>query len=68
MLILFFATYAPGATDEAHRTAILSANLVCRVVANAIQIAIGLVCMRSQLARNLAGAQEVKATTAKEPA
>jgi hypothetical protein len=53
MLIFFFAAYAPGATDESHRTAILAANMVCRVIANAIQLTIGLFCMRSQLARDL---------------
>lgn len=53
MLILFFAAYAPGNTDESHRAAVLAANLVCRVIANAIQLSIGLFCMRNQLARNL---------------
>lgn len=53
MLIYFFAAYAPGATDESHKAAILAANFVCRVVANVIQALIGLVCMRNQLARDL---------------
>jgi hypothetical protein len=53
MLILFFAAYAPGTTDQSHRAAILAANMVCRVIANIIQVTIGLFCMRSQLARDL---------------
>jgi hypothetical protein len=53
MLILFFAVYAPGTTDESHKAAILAANGVCRVVANVIQALIGLICMRSQLTRDL---------------
>ena len=66
MLILFFAAYAPGTTSESHRTAILSANLVCRVIANAIQIVIGLVCMRSQLARNLGRPQDAPAAATQQ--
>ena len=53
MLIHFFAAYAPGTTDESHKTAILAASLVCRVTANVIQALIGLFCMRNQLARDL---------------
>jgi hypothetical protein len=53
MLIHFFAAYAPGATDESHKTAILAASFVCRLVANVIQALIGLFCMRNQLARDL---------------
>ena len=53
MLILFFAAYAPGTTEQSHRAAILAANMSCRVIANIIQFTIGLVCMRSQLARDL---------------
>ncbi len=65
MLILFFATYAPGATDESHRAAVLAANLLCRVIANAIQLSIGFFCMRNQLARDL---RKVGKEVAKEPA
>jgi len=53
MLIHFFAAYAPGTTDEAHKAAILAASFVCRFVANIIQALIGLFCMRNQLARDL---------------
>lgn len=53
MLIHFFAAYAPGTTDEAHKAAILAASFVCRFVANVIQALIGLVCMRNQLGRDL---------------
>ena len=53
MLILFFADYAPGATPGAREAVVLASSLVTQVVANVIQIAIGLGCMRSQLARAL---------------
>jgi len=53
MLIHFFLGYAPGATDESRKAAILAASLVCQVIANIIQVSIGLFCMRNQLARDL---------------
>jgi len=55
MMILFFAEYAPGATTGAREAVVLTASLLTQVVANFIQIFIGLVCMRSQLARGLGG-------------
>ena len=55
MMILFFATYAPGATTGAREAAVLAASLLAQVVANVMQILIGLGCMRSQLARGLGG-------------
>jgi hypothetical protein len=58
MWTLFFAAYAPGTTDQAHRAAILAASLLCRVVANAVQLSIGLFCMRNQLARELRKASQ----------
>jgi hypothetical protein len=53
MLIHFFLGYAPGATDESRKAAILAASLVCQVIANIVQVSIGLFCMRNQLARDL---------------
>ncbi len=53
MMILFFAEYAPGATAGAREAVVLAASLLTQVVANVIQIGIGLVCMRTELARTL---------------
>jgi hypothetical protein len=53
MLILLFSAYAPGSNDESRRAAILAASLVCQAIAMVIQMSIGLVCMRNQLARDL---------------
>jgi hypothetical protein len=66
MMILFFATYAPGATTGAREAAVLAASLLSQVVANVMQILIGLGCMRSQLARGLGRQSETGAR--KEPA
>lgn len=66
MLIHFFLGYAPGATDESRKAAILAASLVCQVIANIIQVSIGLFCMRNQLARDLrkVGKQDPEAGSA----
>jgi len=53
MFIHFFAAYAPGNTDESRRAVILAATLVAQAIAFAVQLSIGLLCMRSQLARSL---------------
>jgi hypothetical protein len=53
MQILFFASYAPGATSETRSAAVLAAGLLAQAVAFVIQFSIGLVCMRNQLARGL---------------
>jgi hypothetical protein len=57
MLNLFFNVYAPGNTVEARKATIIAASLFMQVVANVIQICIGFVCMRNQLARDLAKVQ-----------
>jgi hypothetical protein len=61
MQILFFASYAPGATSEARSAAVLAAGLLAQAVAFVIQFSIGLVCMRSQLARGLSARNGVSA-------
>jgi hypothetical protein len=53
MLIHFFAQYAPGGTGEARQAAVLTASLLCQAVALVIQLSLGLICMRNQLARGL---------------
>jgi hypothetical protein len=65
MFIHFFAAYAPGATDEARRAVVLAATLVAQAVAFAVQLSIGLLCMRSQLARSLGRAKEPEAAAEK---
>jgi hypothetical protein len=57
MFIHFFAAYAPGNTDESRRAVILAATLVAQAIAFAVQLSIGLLCMRSQLARSLGQAK-----------
>ena len=66
MMIHFFSSYAPGATDEARWAAILAGSLVAQAIAFIIQLSIGLVCMRNQLARSLSRAEVPAATAAKE--
>jgi hypothetical protein len=58
MFIHFFAADAPGATDKARWEMIVAATLVGQAVAFAIQVSIGIICMRNQLARNLGKARE----------
>ena len=65
MQILFFSIYAPGTTTEARAAAVLAAGLLSQAVAFVIQLAIGLVCMRSQIARGLG--RRNGATLAGEP-
>jgi hypothetical protein len=62
MLIHFFAAYAPGTTDEARWAVILAASLVSQAIAFALQLSIGLICMRNQLARSLGKARVPTAT------
>jgi len=49
----FFAVYAPGPTDKARLAVVITASLVSQAIAFVIQLSIGLVCVRNQLARNL---------------
>jgi hypothetical protein len=61
MFIHFFAAYAPGATDEARWAVILAATLVAQAIAFVVQLSIGLICMRNQLARSLGKARQTAA-------
>ncbi len=65
MLIHFFAAYAPGATDEARWAVILAASLVSQAIAFVIQLSIGLLCVRNQLARSLGKARDPAAVAEK---
>ena len=53
MMFLFLSRYVPGATPAAAKAAILAASLGGQAVALAIQVTLGIFCMRNQLARNL---------------
>jgi hypothetical protein len=52
-MIYFLSSYVPGATPAAAKAAILAASLGGQAVALAVQVVIGVFCMRNQLARNL---------------
>jgi uncharacterized membrane protein YbhN (UPF0104 family) len=52
-MIYFLSSYVPGATPAAAKAAILAASLGGQAVALAIQVTLGIFCMRNQLARNL---------------
>jgi hypothetical protein len=66
LLIHFFSIYAPGKTDEARWAAVLASSLVCQAIAFAIQLSIGLFCMRNQLARDLGKEQARRDPSAQE--
>jgi hypothetical protein len=61
MLIHFFSIYAPGNTDETRWASVLASSLVSQAIAFILQLSIGLICMRNQLARNLGKEQEATA-------
>jgi uncharacterized membrane protein YbhN (UPF0104 family) len=52
-MIYFLSSYMPGAPPAAAKAAILAASLGGQAVALAIQVTLGIFCMRNQLARNL---------------
>ena len=52
-MIYFLSSYVPGAPPAAAKAAILAASLGGQAVALAIQVTLGIFCMRNHLARNL---------------
>ena len=52
-MLYFLSSYVPNATPAAAKAAILAASLGGQAVALAVQVVIGVFCMRNQLARNL---------------
>jgi uncharacterized membrane protein YbhN (UPF0104 family) len=54
MMLLFFVQYAPGATAAQREAAVIASCLAHRAIGNALQVAIGFVCLRNQLARDIA--------------
>jgi uncharacterized membrane protein YbhN (UPF0104 family) len=57
MLTLFFARYAPGGSGAT----VVASSFLSRVIANAVQVAIGFICLRNQLARDIAPPAKVEA-------
>jgi hypothetical protein len=53
LLVHFFSPFATGGTEDARKAAVLAASLFSQVLATAIQVVIGLACVRSKLARGL---------------
>jgi uncharacterized membrane protein YbhN (UPF0104 family) len=54
MMTTFFADYAPGASAAEHNAAVIASSFTLRVVAVAVQSLIGVVCLRNQMARDIA--------------
>jgi uncharacterized membrane protein YbhN (UPF0104 family) len=54
MMVQFFAPYAPGASQAERAATVVASCLVVRAVAMPIQSLIGFICLRNQLARNIA--------------
>ena len=67
MLNFFFSAYAPGTTDGERTAKVVVASLVCQAIAFVLQASIGLICMRSQLARSLGRTQVARARTKEGP-
>ena len=59
-MIHFFAAYAPG-TLEQQRQTVFASSLAAQAIALVVQVGIALVCMRSQLARELPTEADVTA-------
>jgi len=57
MMTTFFAKYAPGGSGAA----VVASSLAIRVVAMGVQSVIGFVCLRNQLARDIAPPAKVEA-------
>jgi hypothetical protein len=53
LMILFFAPYSEALTSDGRKAAVLTASLVSQALATSLQVLIGAVCMRSNLARGL---------------
>ncbi|HSZ82429.1 MAG TPA: lysylphosphatidylglycerol synthase domain-containing protein [Polyangia bacterium] len=66
-MVFFFARYAAG--DAAHqKTTVLAASLVAQVLATMLQVALGLVCLRSGTGRQLqTAAADAKAPRGEAP-
>jgi uncharacterized membrane protein YbhN (UPF0104 family) len=54
MMTTFFAKFAPGSSQAEREAAVVASSLATRVIAMAVQSLIGFVCLKSQLAKNIA--------------
>jgi uncharacterized membrane protein YbhN (UPF0104 family) len=57
----YFAGYAPGDTLDQRKAAIFASCLAVRVIANVVQAVVGFICLRSQLAKDIAPPVEAEA-------
>jgi hypothetical protein len=61
MMTTFFARYAPGASQAEREALVVASSLATRVIAMAVQSVLGFVCLRSQLAKDIAPPVEAQA-------
>jgi uncharacterized membrane protein YbhN (UPF0104 family) len=54
MMTTFFAKFAPGASQAEREAAVVASSLATRVVAMAVQSLLGFVCLKNQLAKDIA--------------
>jgi uncharacterized membrane protein YbhN (UPF0104 family) len=54
MMTTFFAKFAPGFSQAEREAAVVASSLATRIVAVAVQSLLGFICLRNQLARDIA--------------
>jgi hypothetical protein len=62
MMTTFFAKFAPGASQAEREAAVVASSLATRVVAMAVQSLLGFICLRSQLAKDIAPPADMEAS------
>jgi len=62
MLTTFFAKFAPGSSQAEREAAVVASSLAARVISVSVQSAIGFVCLRNQLAKDIAAPVEAEPT------
>jgi hypothetical protein len=66
LMIHFFASYSTAPTIDGRKAAVLAASLVSQALATGIQVMIGFICMRTNLARCLKRSAPTKTIEAHE--
>jgi hypothetical protein len=66
LMIHFFASYSTATTVDGRKAAVFTASLVSQALATGIQVLIGFICMRTNLARCLKRSQPAKSMEAHE--
>jgi uncharacterized membrane protein YbhN (UPF0104 family) len=61
MMTTFFAVFAPGVTLAEREAAVVASSLATRVVAMAVQSVLGFICLRNQLAKDIAPPVDLEA-------